>query len=321
MELNDSTLFRPAFASRLAASRRVLIAGAGGGFDVFAGLPLFFALRSAGKHVYLANLTFTYLGGTDAQFLGPALWRTTHETSGEAKYFPEKYLGEWLHAQSLPSHVYCFDKVGVAPLHDAYRQLVDLLNLDTVVLVDGGTDILMRGDETSLGSPAEDMTSLAAVRELDIPTKLISCLGFGIDARHGVCHAQFLENVAVLDRAGEFLGAHSIHLATPEVELYRCAVEYVNGRMPRRRSFVSDNLLSALEGRFGNYHRSDRTDTSELFISPLMSMYWHFDLDAVARRSLFLDRIRDTRSIFDVQQRIDEYRSSLVTRSRTAIPY
>ena len=68
-------LFVVPFTDRLRESKRVLIAGAGGGFDVFAGLPLYFALQRAGKHVELANLSFTYLGGTDAERLGPSLWR------------------------------------------------------------------------------------------------------------------------------------------------------------------------------------------------------------------------------------------------------
>jgi hypothetical protein len=37
---------------RLADSVSILISGAGGGHDVLAGLPLYFALRDAGKSVY-----------------------------------------------------------------------------------------------------------------------------------------------------------------------------------------------------------------------------------------------------------------------------
>jgi hypothetical protein len=51
---------------RVASAERVLIAGAGGGFDVFAGLPLYFALRAAGKQVHLANLSFTPLSAPPA---------------------------------------------------------------------------------------------------------------------------------------------------------------------------------------------------------------------------------------------------------------
>lgn len=308
------------FAERLRESKRVLIAGAGGGFDVFAGLPLYFALQRAGKHVELANLTFTYLGGTDAERLGPCLWRVNHASRGEAKYFPEKYLAEWLHRSARPADVFCFDKVGVRPLREAYAYLAEELSLDTIVLVDGGTDILMRGDESGLGTPAEDMTSLAAVRGIDVPTKLVSCLGFGIDAYHGVCHAHFLENVAALEQAGGWLGTHSLHLAMPDVAMFREAVEFAHDQMPHRQSIVNGSIVSALEGRFGNFQRTDRTGGSELFINPLMAMYWHFDLTAIAERALYLELLEGTETIFDVQLRIEAFRNSVKTRPRTPIP-
>ena len=44
---------------RLRDCERILVAGAGGGFDVLSGLPMAFALREQGKSVMLANLTFT----------------------------------------------------------------------------------------------------------------------------------------------------------------------------------------------------------------------------------------------------------------------
>ena len=40
----------------------ILVAGAGGGFDVYAGLPVYERLRSLGKDVFQANMSFTYLG-------------------------------------------------------------------------------------------------------------------------------------------------------------------------------------------------------------------------------------------------------------------
>lgn len=46
-------MFEPALFTRLRPASRVLVAGAGGGFDVYAGLPL--ALALAGKQVHLAK--------------------------------------------------------------------------------------------------------------------------------------------------------------------------------------------------------------------------------------------------------------------------
>jgi hypothetical protein len=298
----------------------VLIAGAGGGFDVFAGLPLFHSLLAEGKEVFLANLSFTHLSGTTARRVGEVSWKIGPESTGAPDYFPEKYLAEWLELRGLPSSIYGFGKVGVRPLRRAYEELIKELGIDALILVDGGTDILMRGDEAGLGTPGEDMTSLAAARRLELQTKVVTCLGFGIDAFHGVCHAHFLENVAALQSRGGYLGAHSLHLSMPHVAAFRDAVEYVHARMPNRNSIVNGSILSALEGRFGDFHRSERTHQSTLFINPLMSLYWHFDLGAVADQSLYLHLLEDTRTAVEVQLVIEAFQESVLARPRIDLP-
>ena len=82
--------------SRLESSDSVLLAGAGGGFDIFSGLPLYFALREAGKDVHLANLTFTYLGQTESTRLGRGVFRVDADTAGPGEYFPERHLAAGL---------------------------------------------------------------------------------------------------------------------------------------------------------------------------------------------------------------------------------
>jgi hypothetical protein len=81
----------------------------------------------------------------------------------------------------------------------AYQALNQELKPDTILLVDGGTDLLMRGDEAPLGTPYEDIGSLNAIHALPgIPRKMVLSIGFGVEKFHGVCHALFLENVAAL---------------------------------------------------------------------------------------------------------------------------
>ncbi len=306
--------------TKLAGAKRVLLAGAGGGFDFMCGIPLRESLRARGKEVFLANLSFTYLGGTNATYLTPALAVVDATTEGEPKYFPERYACEWLESRGERGEILCFDKVGVAPLRAAYRAILERHDIDAIVLIDGGTDILMRGDEAGLGTPAEDMTSLAAVNALDVPHKYVACLGFGIDAFHGVCHAHFLEAAARLTRIGGFLGAWSLLPEMPESRAYLEAVEYVHGRMAERGSIVNASIASALEGHFGNHHRLARTRNSELFINPLMAMYWGFDLGAVARESLYLADLERTQTIWDVQAIIEAFRRGVKTRPRVTIP-
>lgn len=302
------------FFQEIEKSRSILLAGAGGGFDIFSGLPLYFGLRNLGKQVHLANLSFSPLFESTGRWLSPALMEVTAHTSGHSLYFPEKYLAQWFETQGEQIPIYCFDRVGVEPLLVAYQTLIDLLHIDTIILIDGGTDSLMRGDEPGLGTPEEDIASLAAVHQLQLDTKLLVCLGFGIDTFHGVCHAHFLEAVSELARHDGFLGTWSLTQEMPEVQRYREATEAVLHTMPFHPSIVSTSILSALAGLFGDIQVNQRTVGSKLFINILMTLYWCFRVDSVARRLLYLNDILHTQTSRDLTSAIERFRDTLPKR-------
>ncbi|WP_253841535.1 DUF1152 domain-containing protein [Actinokineospora globicatena] len=317
-----SSLVRPPLFDRLASASSVLVAGAGGGFDVYAGLPLAFALRDMGKRVHLANLSFSALDQLDLDdWLAPDVAAVRPGSAGPEEYFPERTLARWLESRALPSTVYAFPRTGVRPLRDAYRILVDHLAVDAIVLVDGGTDILMRGDESGIGTPEEDMTSLAAVAALDTVDRLVTCLGFGIDSYHGVCHAHVLENLAALDRAGGYLGALSIPSASPEAQAYVDAVAHAHSQTPLRPSIVNGQIAAALRGTFGNTHFTTRTATSELFINPLMTLYFTVDLVALATTVTYLPSLQDTESMTEISLAIEAHRAQTPTRPHRTYPH
>jgi hypothetical protein len=300
--------FRLPIFTELRSAKNVLIAGAGGGFDVFTGLPLYFNLVAAGKRVFLANLTFSNLPPeTAGREITPACVEVTASSEGSANYFPEKHLCQWFADQGKSVSVYCFHRLGPKPVTEAYRALVALHDIDTVILADGGTDSLMRGDEDGLGTPQEDMTSICAVDQLDVPRKMLVCLGFGIDAFHGVSHTHVLEGVAQLVRDGGYLGAFSLMSEMPEVQKFVEATEYVLKNTPQRESIVCTSILSAIEGRFGDFHRTARTYGSELFINPLMSFYWCFRLEQVARRIMYLEGMREISSYVTLSAYIGQF--------------
>jgi hypothetical protein len=307
MEVRDLPLF-----SELKDSRCLLIAGAGGGFDVFCGLPLYFALREQGRRVYLANYSFSpFYGDVTGRRLASNAVVVTSRSKGPKDYFPEKHLCRWFKKKGEEVSVFTFIPAGVIPLVEAYQAVLRETEADTIVLIDGGTDSLMRGDECGLGTPQEDYASIAAVDSLRLPTKLLVCLGFGIDTYHGVCHAHFLEAVADLTRRGGFLGAFSLLPDMPEFIAYREAAEFVFRAMPKHPSIVSSSILSAVEGHFGDHHRVKRTAGSRLWVNPLMAMYWSFRLQAVAERCLYLDRLRATQDFADLSSEIWKFRNTL----------
>jgi hypothetical protein len=131
---------------------------------------------------------------------------------------------------------------------------------------------------------------------LALPRKYLTCLGFGVDSFHGVCHAHTFEAVAELTQQGAFLGTFSLVKEMPEVQRYLEAVQAVHDAMPDAPSIVCSSIVSALDGHYGDYHQTARTRASTLWINPLMTLYWCFRLGPVARRILYLDAIKQTRA-------------------------
>ncbi|MEU7211944.1 DUF1152 domain-containing protein [Streptomyces sp. NPDC044989] len=308
---------------RLADAERILVAGAGGGFDVYSGLPLALSLLHQGREVRLANLSFSSLAGLPADaWAAPDLAVVTPETAPHQSYFPERTLAQWLREHGYPAVVHAFPQTGVQPLRAAYEALIARHGIDAVVLVDGGTDILLRGDEAGLGTPEEDLTSVAALAALDdVPHRLVVSLGFGVDAYHGVNHVQVLENIAALEREGAYLGAFSVPRTTREGALYLDAVAHAQEHTPERPSIVNGSVAAAVRGECGDVRFTDRTRGSELFVNPLMSLYFAFDLPGLAARCLYLDRIEDTHLMRQVRSRIAEFRETVVTRPPRAFPH
>ena len=307
------TLHQIPFFQELEDSQTILLAGAGGGFDIYAGIPLYFSLVSQGKKVIIANFSFTWLSETTANQVYPYCY---HIKIGDGvysnrNYFPEKYLKLWLAQQGHEVDIYAFERTGVKPLRDAYKYLIKQHNIDTVVLVDGGTDSLMFGDEEGLGTPHEDVCSMAAVYRSGIKKQFLLSVGFGVDHFHGVSHFRFLENVATLSKEGGYMGMFQLIKEMAEADLYLDAIQYVNGCMKGHESIVSNSIISALEGHYGNYHKTYRTAGSELWINPLMTIYWAFDLRQVVRRIKYYDFIKDTQTMHEFSGKLGEYRSSL----------
>ncbi|MFG2037844.1 DUF1152 domain-containing protein [Dactylosporangium sp. NPDC048998] len=316
------TVWPSPFFAALRDARRVLVAGAGGGFDVFAGLPLALWLQGAGVEVHLGNLSIAHLYGLDEDaWFAPGIAAIGPDTMVYQDYCPERALARWLARHGRPATVFAFPRTGVRPLRAAYRALAKRLELDAIVLVDGGTDILLRGDEAGLGTPVEDATSLAAVLGTPVPTRLVASIGFGVDAYHGVNHVQVLENIAALDRDGAFLGAFTVPSGSREAALYRDAVAFAHAQMPGDVSIVNGQIAAAMTGAAGDVRLTERTANGELFVNPLMAMYFTFDLPGLARHSLYLDRIRGTEDMLEVAAAIERFRDGITPRPRRAFPH
>lgn len=300
-------------------SKKILLSGAGGGFDIYSGIPLFFYLKALGKEVILGNYSFSALQASQGEKIGPTGWRITPEVR-DLSYFPEKFMADWFDNLEMQVEIIGYEKSGVLPLSETLNTIIDQHEIDTLIMVDGGTDSLMFGNESGLGTPTEDSTSIAAGHAIKLERKYLAALGFGIDHFHGVCHAQFLENVAEQIKFGGYKGCSSVSKEDEEGKRFLELVAYANSR-GSHASIVANSVASAIEGEFGNHHATQRTRGSELFINPLMSLYWFFDLDKVARKLQYLSMIENTQTEAEVKSAISMFRQVIKSKPWKEMPY
>ncbi|RYG86581.1 MAG: DUF1152 domain-containing protein, partial [Alphaproteobacteria bacterium] len=308
---------------RLAAldtAQSVLIAGMGGGFDIFCGLPLWHTLRNSGKSVHLANLSFTNLRFIkDATMLTPDIYGVHADSRTVLQYVPEWHLARYLRettGETAP--IWCLGgTVAALPLRQSYQALLDHLNPDVLLLIDGGVDSLMRGDESEVGTIFEDAVSLAAVASL--PSALpryIACLGMG--AENDVSYGHVLENIAGLAASGGFLGSCALTRAMEAYTFYENAVAYTHGQKYQDPSVINTSIVSAVQGRFGDYHATERTKGHRLHLSPFMSLYWLFDLLAVAEQSLYVPHLQNTQTRAEAMHVINAVHGQVTPRKTSS---
>ncbi len=163
----------PTFVAQLAdpSIRTVLLCGCGGGFDFVHSLTLYPELRRLGKTVVIGSYSFgdpMEISGAVPVFAEDEAIavRVTADNLAASDYGPEVHICSYLDAaypDLAPHSVYAYyaRAFTVPSLTRLYRQFIDAHSVDAIVLVDGGSDSLMVGDEEGLGDPIEDAVSVA----------------------------------------------------------------------------------------------------------------------------------------------------------------
>ena len=83
----------------------------------------------------------------------------------------------------------------------------------------------------------------------------------------------------------------------PQMEVYHAydeAVTYVQSNELQDPSVINSWIISAVRGNYGDYHLTEKIRRSQLWISPLMPVYWFFDFDRVVKQNLLLAEIEGT---------------------------
>ncbi len=322
----------PTFLRKLAdpSIKTVMLCGCGGGFDFVHSLTLYPELRRMGKSVVIGSYSFgdpdEISNATDVFYESGALVRrVTAASIPEGYYGPEVHVCSYLdlrYPSSAPHFVYAYyARAFTVPLLTRfYRQLVEAHAVDAVVLVDGGSDSIMAGDEEGLGDPIEDAVSVTTVASLEeLKARVLITVGLGTDRFNHVSDAASLRAIAELTRMGGFLGSLSLEPQAPGSCFYRECLEHIYQRQGFR-SVLAGTIASAVDGWFGRDEvppvLQERVQPGQLFLWPLMAMLWGFDVGTVARRSFIATWIRECRSVPECHAAFHAGRSELGARLR-----
>lgn len=237
-------------------------------------------------------------------------------------YYPEGYLAQWFkreHNEDVT--IWMFDRTGPKMLKSLYQTLVNHLEIDTLILIDGGIDSLMRGDEAGAGTLLEDTITLSAIESLDIPTKILACLGFGAELE--VCHYNALDNMQRMVKEEAFYGACALVKQMPVYQQYEQACRYVWERPSHKKSHINMRVVSATNGEFGDHHIYNDYVPQPVFVSSLMSLYWFYDAQTVVKNSFLAKVIYDEMTIEDAYAKTMELRIAFQKDAREyhPIPY
>lgn len=318
---------------KLDNAANILIVGAGGGQDVLAGLPLYYTFLKQGRKVHLANVTHTDFNTirdhTEPLILDAALLGANSIITTPSTNFVEGYLSQFFKvAMNTDTTVWMLNsRVNVQGLKNAFERLVDHLKIDAIILVDGGVDSIMVGDEDGSGTMLEDTLTLAATRGLmnngvKIPT-LLACIGFGTEIEEKLSHYRALENIANITKQGGFYGSCSLVEYMNSFKFYKRACEYIWSQNGHKKSHISTRIILAAEGEFGNVHsyEPELENPVEICISPLMNMYWFFEADAAVYNNQIIPHIESLPNFFETIQTAVPRIKNLKSRERKEFPY
>ncbi|MBU1218393.1 DUF1152 domain-containing protein [Myxococcota bacterium] len=304
--------------------KSVLIAGAGGGYDITGAMSLAPAFESAGIEVHYASLSFTPLDKIAAKkpVEDLPLYFVDSDNASESVYCPEAWLCRYIdnnyalkEMSVKKACVWCFEKCGVGTLRKSYEYIIEQTGVDGLVLLDGGIDLILKGNEASLGTPEEDLTSLTALRKLPFKVKAIACIGFGTELKEGISHSQVLERISEITADGGLWGVESLFNSPLIMKSYKACIEFIFSHQPDlRQSRIHAGILQSVSGKFGG-------ETKYSFITPLMHLLWFFDLEVVAKSHVFIDFLENTSSAGDVTMHIHGLRKTSGRKEIKPLPW
>lgn len=282
---------------KLKDANTILIVGAGGGQDVLCGLPLYYTFLKQGKKVHLANLTHTDFKTlneyTDPLVLDSNVLGANSVIKVPSQNYVEGYLSQYFKAAlNEDKIVWMINRNSVQELKKSFERLITHLNIDAIVLVDGGVDSIMQGDEGKnvLTNLFIDTTlCLAAIQQIELPIRdnfiLASCNDNSIDLN------SINKNMSNIALQNGFYGGCYLLNYNNSYKFMKSAYSYVKN---------NNNICHRLE-RFVKL-----TDSifEEGEVKEGLLQFLFFNPEALAYNNIVIHKILEANSFYDTIQLI-----------------
>ncbi|MCD2205264.1 DUF1152 domain-containing protein [Halobacterium sp. KA-6] len=287
---------------------RALIFGIGGGGDVVGTIPTMRFLEEHDVDTIIGGLTWER-SVADPQPGPRSLDELTEINrvseavglgSGDTQTNDGVQFAESTVASTLQRDVAFLDITGgMEGFRSGLETACEKLDIDLIVGIDSGGDVLATGTEPGIVSPLADGICLAALSEIQVPT-CIGMFGYGSDGELTV--SELDRNIGAIAADSGLLGAWGL---TPDVG---AELERIIERVPTDASRLP---LRVSQGEVGTHPIRGGKRTVEL--TPASTITFYLDTTAVANRSSLARIVSGTNSVesADEQLRAEGYDTEL----------
>jgi len=182
---------------------------------------------------------------------------------------------------------------GLVKYCESLKELVKQLNIEIIILCDGGCDSIMTGIEKELGTPVEDIMSMIATFNSKVKSYLIT-LGSTVDTFGEIDRNDFLKNIEELEKKGLLLDKLNLTMEMDNVQKYVDVTE----KCSLWRSMVNTSIVAKLKKMNNDDIRNiliDRNiDTNSFIFDDYITTCYLFNLNDI------LFRIRYVHLIFNL---------------------
>jgi len=259
-------------------SKKTLVIGIGGGYDVYTCLPWFLQLSlEEQEHCVIGNYTFTddiHKYTKDEDSYVAEIKPDTVRTMNNSQYFPELHL-----AQKLNRSIYAFRLMPCPMLINILLEFVLEHQIEQMFLFDGGIDSIIFGDEGLVyGSPLEDSQMIIACAAVasknNLPSVLVTS-AVGIDD----CDIKsYMNHWDLLTCANATYGKFKLTSDLPNFKTYEDICQTSDPS-----SIIQESIIAAANGILGLYlnprlYPSRIADKNDLpLIREETSFLWFWD--------------------------------------------